>query len=118
MFRCLLVITVGSWSLFGQRATAINNSRSNIKNNVVVAEPNGNFKCALPDGKPCTADDLHGVKVPGLRAVTTKGLAGYITCETTEGKTCSDTQVKTLSAKILAGWDLKKGTAARTAPAK
>jgi dTDP-4-amino-4,6-dideoxygalactose transaminase len=41
-----------------QQSTPVNNSRSNIKNNLTIAPgPKGTLMCKA-DGKPCTADQV------------------------------------------------------------
>ena len=45
-----------------QAVTAINNSRSNIKNNLAVVSPDGRIKCvAAATGKPCSDADVQAI---------------------------------------------------------
>jgi hypothetical protein len=90
-------------------------SRSNVRNNLVVAEPDGRLKCTLPDGKACSDEDLKAVSVPGLKAISKGGQQGFIVCETTAGKSCSPEQVDAVSAAIQKGYDLKSNIKGRVA---
>jgi hypothetical protein len=92
-----------------QASTSVTKPRSNVKDNLVVAQPDGRLKCTLPNGNGCSDEDLKGVSVVGLKAVTKGGQQGFIVCETTGGKACSQQQVEALSAAIAAKYDLKAG---------
>lgn len=98
-----------------QAATTVVKSRSNVKNNLVVAQPDGRLKCTLPDGNACSDEDLKAVNVSGLKAVTKSG-QGFIVCETTAGKACSSEQVDAVSSALRTYYDLKVSKAGRTGP--
>ncbi len=96
----------------GQQSTAVNTSRSNIKNNLVIGQgPDGKPRCTVAD-KPCTKDQvtqlnaaLPGMKTvksgPDPRSVKSISLAkdGSLTCETSAGTTpCTAAHITDLKA--------------------
>ena len=129
MFRITVLSLLGAHILMGQvapgvikgapapqAATSVIKSRSNVKDNLVVAQPDGRLKCTLPDGNACSDEDLKAVSVPGLKAITKGGQQGFIVFETTAGKACGPEQVDAVGAALRTYYDLKVSKAGRTGP--
>lgn len=89
--------------------TTVNNSRSNIKNNIAVTQGNdGKLRCTAPGGAPCTKDQVN--RLASATYSTTKSnikhiaLApdGSITCEAKDGKPCTQAHLNELNKSAAA----------------
>jgi hypothetical protein len=93
--------------LCGQAASTVNNSRSNIKNNIAVAPTV--VKCKGPNGTACTpaqVDEIaHGLPsgrrmwkpLATVKNVSLAGNDGSLKCEQNDGKPCTEEQLKALT---------------------
>ncbi|MGA3018188.1 MAG: hypothetical protein ABSF62_13795 [Bryobacteraceae bacterium] len=108
----LAFLVVAVLTAMGQSANVVNSSRSNIKNNFVIAQgPDGKTHCTVAD-KPCTKDQvtqlnaaLPGMKTvksgPDPRSVKSISLAkdGSLVCETAAGTVpCTAAHITDLKA--------------------
>jgi hypothetical protein len=87
-----------------QRQVQVNNSRSNIKNNLAVSQgSDGNLKCIGPDSKPCTQDQvkqlLAAVKAnkSNIKDLALAGPDGTLKCATKDGKPCTGAHLTELN---------------------
>ena len=88
-------------------AEKVNNSRSNIKNNISVA-PDGSWKCTGPEGKPCTEAQVKqlmsamNASKAGIKTLTLVKPDGTLACEGSDGKPCTKAHLDALNAALPA----------------
>src|ERR1035438_9303374 len=103
--------------LMGQAANVVNNSRSNIKNNLTVSVgPDKKTRCIVSE-KPCTKEEEHWLNIAlGHNVRTAEGRSagglesvvfapdGSITCVSNEGKqmACTASHIADLNSALAA----------------
>ena len=88
-------------TVFALQKTTVNNSRSNIKNNIIAKvepTPDGKLKCTLTNGKPCGAADVKALPLGGgVKKLTIADPDGTLECD---GKPCTTAHLADINRAV------------------